>query len=80
MSTNTRVLIEAATIRVPTTTFPVPAAATTANMRLNIDALILLLQQEEVDMGKRVGWIDEMTPAARMSMIAYLLALKAASV
>lgn len=77
---NTKVLIEAASIRVPTSIFPVPAAATTANMRLNIDALILLFQQEEVEFTKRIGWIDEMTPAARVTLIAYLLALKAASV
>lgn len=77
---NTKVLIEAANIKVPTSIFPNPAAGTTVLMRANIDALILLFQQEEVEFTKRIGWIDEMTPAARMTLIAYLLALKAASV
>ena len=73
MSVNPKVLVEAATIKIPATFFA--AAATTALAKTNITKLTTLLTQEETNHTGRVGWLDEMTPAARITMIAYLQAL-----
>lgn len=72
---NPKVLVEASHIRIPSAVFPNQPAVNTAQAKANIDALVTLLQQEEVEITGRVGWLDEMTPAARVTMTAYLLAL-----
>lgn len=75
---NPHVQLEAAQISTNFEDLPgvTASAASLAVAAANTQALIDLICEESVDASKRVGWLDEMTPASRVTVVAYLQALK----
>lgn len=75
-STNTYITEQAAALESPLTFTANAGVAATA--QANIDAFINLLSLEGSEISTPRLFLDEMSPAARLSVIATLLALRAA--
>ena len=80
---NSTVLLQAASMTNPisftTTTGAASANAAMVIVRANIDTLVTVLSRESSNEDQNRLFLDQMTPAARTSMIAILLGLKTAS-